>query len=391
MMMKMRKMISMAMIAGSFFLAACSEGGHSGQADGGDSIQLGSMFELTGSAAAYGTSMNNAVKMAVEEINEAGGIDGKDIEIVEYDIQSDESQSAQTTTTLTTQDQVSAIVGPALTGTFQAAIPIAEQHTTPIISPTATDDAVLSQDDGSVYEYAYRACFTNSFQGTALAQFANDHLGAKKAVIFADNSSDYAQGLTDTFKENFDGEIVAVENFTADQTDFSASLTNIAELDFDVLYVPGYYEQGGPIIKQAREMGIDQPILGPDGFGNEIINDLAGMENMTNVFYTSHFAVESDDPQIQEFVQAYNEAFDMEPDMFTGLAYDSVYIVKEAIERAGSTDPTAINEELAKTENFEGVTGTFSFDEGHNPVKSVSIIEIQNGEAKDIHEVNPGE
>ena len=388
--MKIKKIITGGLLAASVFLAACSNGGQE-TAEESDTVKIGSMFELTGSAAGYGTSMNNAVKMAVEEINAEGGIDGKEIEIVEYDIQSDETQSAQSTTTLATSDKVTAIVGPALTGTFQAAIPIANQNEVPIISPTATDDSVLEKEDGSVYEFAYRACFTNSYQGTALAQFANENLEAEKAVIFADNSSDYAQGLTQTFEDTFQGEIVSVQNFTADQTDFSASLTNIEDMDFDVLYVPGYYEQAGPIIKQAREMGITQPILGPDGFGNEIIYDLAGEANMTNVFYTSHFAVESEDPKIQEFVSSYREKFDVEPDMFTGLAYDSVQIVKEAIERAGSTDPVAVNEEIAKTENFEGVTGTFSFDENHNPVKSVSIIEIQDGGPTDIHEVNPGQ
>lgn len=388
--MKIKKIITGGLLAASVFLAACSNGGQE-TAEESDTVKIGSMFELTGSAAGYGTSMNNAVKMAVEEINADGGIDGKEIEIVEYDIQSDETQSAQSTTTLTTSDKVTAIVGPALTGTFQAAIPIANQNEVPIISPTATDDSVLEKEDGSVYEFAYRACFTNSYQGTALAQFANENLEAEKAVIFADNSSDYAQGLTQTFEDTFQGEIVSVQNFTADQTDFSASLTNIEDMDFDVLYVPGYYEQAGPIIKQAREMGITQPILGPDGFGNEIIYDLAGEANMINVFYTSHFAVESEDPKIQEFVSSYREKFDVEPDMFTGLAYDSVQIVKEAVERAGTTDPVAVNEEIAKTENFEGVTGTFSFDENHNPVKSVSIIEIQDGGPTDIHEVNPGQ
>lgn len=388
--MNFKKFAVGTVLAASLFLGACSNGqGGQGGANDGDTIKIGSMFELTGSAAGYGTSMNNAVKMAVDEINEAGGIDGKEIEIVEYDIQSDETQAAQSTTTLATQDQVSTIIGPALTGTFQASIPIANQNQVPIISPTATDDDVLTGNDGSIFEFAYRACFTNSYQGTALAQFANETLDAQRAVIFADNSSDYAQGLTQTFEESFDGEIVAVENFTADQTDFSASLTNIEELDFDVLYVPGYYEQGGPIVKQAREMGIEQPILGPDGFGNEIIYDLAGPENMTNVFYTSHFSVDA--PENQEFVENYQAQFDMEPDMFTGLAYDSVYIVKEAIERAGTTDPVAINEEIANTTDFEGVTGTFSFDENHNPVKSVSIVEVQDGETAETHEVNPNE
>ena len=160
-------------------------------------------------------------------------------------------------------------------------------------------------------------------------------------------------------------------------------------MDFDVLYVPGYYEQAGPIVKQAREMGIDQPILGPDGFGNTKVFELAGTENMNDVYYTSHFVVESDDPAIQEFVANYKEFTGNDPDMFTGLAYDAVMVVKEAIERANSMDKEEINAELEKTENFVGITGTFSFDGKHDPVKTVSIIEVQDGVPINVHEVDP--
>lgn len=358
-------------------------------AENQNTIKIGSMFELTGSAAEYGISMNEAVHMAVDEINTSGGIDGKTIEIVERDIASDEVQAAQATMALATEDNVVAIIGPALTGTLQASIPSANEYQVPIISPSATDDGVLQDDSSKVYPYAYRTSFTNSFQGGALATFANTNLNASKAVIFADNSSDYALGLTDTFKEAFDGDIVAVENFTADQTDFSATLTNIRNFDFDVLYVPGYYEQAGPLIKQARELGITQPILGPDGFGNSKVFELAGTGNMNDIYYTSHFAVESDDPKIQEFVENYENETGKTPDMFTGLAYDAVYLVKKAIERASSIETTDINREIENTKDFEGITGTFSIDEKHDPVKTVSIIEVQEGSPTDIHEVNP--
>lgn len=386
---KMKYLLGMVMV-GLFVIVGCSDNEANGEtAVSEDTIKIGSMFELTGSAAEYGISMNDAVKMAVEEINEAGGINDKEVVIVERDIASDETQAAQAATSLATEDNVSVIIGPALTGTLQAAIPVTNQYEVPIISPSATDDGVLQDANGEVHPFAYRTGFTNSFQGGALAQFANDTLGASKAVVFGDNSSDYAQGLTQTFQDAFEGEIVSIENFTADQTDFSATLTNIKNMDFDVLYVPGYYEQAGPIVKQAREMGIDQPILGPDGFGNTKVIELAGSDNMNDVYYTSHFVVESEDPEIQEFVGNYKEFTGNDPDMFTGLAYDAVMIAKEAIERAGTTDSAAINTELENTENFEGITGTFSFDEKHDPVKTVSIIEIQNAEPAAIHEVDP--
>ena len=387
---RMKRFVSGAMVVVAGLMVACSNGEtEDSTADAENVIRIGSMFELTGAAAEYGISMNDAVKMAVAEINDAGGVDGKTIEIIERDIASDEAQASQAALSLVSDENVSTIIGPALTGTFQAAIPAANQYEVPIISPSATDDGVLQDDNGNVHPFAFRTSFTNSFQGGALAQFANENLGATKAVIFGDNSSDYAQGLTQTFQDAFNGEIVSIENFTADQTDFSATLTNIADMDFDVLYLPGYYEQAGTIVKQAREIGIDQPIVGPDGLGNTRMVDLAGTENMNDVYYTSHFVVESDDPAVQEFVQNYKDFTGNDPDMFTGLAYDAVYITKEAIERAGSTDPVAVNAEIEKTENFAGITGTYSFDEKHDPVKTVSIIKIQKGKPVDIFEVNP--
>ncbi len=384
-----KAIITMFTVVTALLLVGCSNNEANGNADSEDVIRIGSMFELTGSAAEYGISMNDAVKMAVADINEAGGINGKEVQIVERDIASDEAQAAQAAMALATEEDVVAIIGPALTGTLQAAIPSSNEYKVPMISPSATDDGVLQDADGNVHPYVYRTSFTNSFQGGALAQFANESLNASKAIIFGDNSSDYAQGLTATFEAAFDGEIVAIENFTADQTDFSATLTNIRNMDFDVLYVPGYYEQAGPIVKQAREMGIDQPILGPDGFGNTKVFELAGTENMNDVYYTSHFVVESDDPAIQEFVANYKEFTGNDPDMFTGLAYDAVMVVKEAIERANSMDKEEINAELEKTENFFGITGTFSFDGKHDPVKTVSIIEVQDGVPINVHEVDP--
>lgn len=367
-------------------IAGCGNGESSSD---GDTIKIGSMFELTGAAAAYGTSMNNALSMAVAEINEAGGINGQQVKIVEYDTKTDETEATSITTRLGTRDNVTAIIGPATTGSMQAAIPSANAAEVPIMSPTATDDGVLTAADGSVHPYAWRTSFTNSFQGSALAQFANNELDATTAVILSDNSSDYAIGLTQTFEEVFNGDIVASENFSEGETDFNAVLTNIRDLDFDVLYVPGYYEEAGPIIKQAREMGIDQPILGPDGMGNEVLRDLAGAENMNDVYYTSHFVVTSEDPAVQEFVTNYKEEFGVDADMFTGLAYDSVYVIKEAIENAGSADPAAVNEALTNITDFPGITGTFSFDEMHDPVKTVNIIEIQNNEETGVYEVDP--
>lgn len=390
--MKMKKWFFGVMSFSTLFITACSSGrggeeGNSAEED--EAINIGSMFELTGSASAYGNTQANAVQMAADEINEDGGIDGQEINIEEYDTQSDEAEASSVATRLSTRDNAVAMIGPALTGPMQAAIPNADEAQVPLISPSATDDDVLTDEDGGVHPYAYRTGFTNSFQGGALATFANDELDASKAVILGDNSSDYATGLTEEFTEAFDGEIVSVENFSEGQNDFNAELTNIEQTDFDVIFVPGYYEEGGPIINQAREMGIDEPILGPDGFGNDVIYDLASEENMDNIYHTSHFVLTSDDPDTQDFVSNYRENFDTDPDMFAGLAYDTVYLVKQAIEETGSTNSADINAGLEDIEDFAGITGTFSFDEMHDPIKTVSIIEVQEGEEVGTSEVEP--
>ena len=375
--------------ATALFVAGCGAGGAGGSGEESDTIKLGSIFELSGNVSAYGSAEANAVKMAVDEINEAGGIDGKQIELVEYDVKSDEQETASVATKVATEDNVLAIIGPATSGLSKAALPSVTRAGVPLISPSATDDTFTVDDNGDVQPYAFRVAFQDSFQGVSLAQFAQNELDATKAVILGDNSSDYAIGLAENFTKTFDGEIVATENFTNADSDFSAVLTNIKSLDYDVLFVPGYYEQAGLIIKQAREMGIEQPILGPDGFGNTTLIDLAGKENVSDIFYTAHFTTNSEDEKVLDFLANIEEATGSEADMFSALAYDTVYAVKAAIEEAEELTPEAVTKSLENLTDFAGITGTFSFDEFHNPVKSAVIIEVQNGEEVSAVEVAP--
>lgn len=370
----MKKKILMG-LASVFVLAACGNGATTEESD---TIKLGGNFELSGGASAYGTLMDQGIKMAVAEQNAADGLLGKEIEYVSYDNKSEPSESTSVATRLATEDNVVAILGPATTGAANAQSPAVTRAKVPAILPAATGDSV-TMDGDSVLEYVFRVCFQDSFQGKALAEFAQTDLQATKAVILVDNSTDYAIGLSDAFKETFEGEIVAEENFTAGDTDFKAILTNIAKMDYDVIFLPGYYEEGGLIIKQAREMGITQPILGPDGFANSTLVELAGADNVDNVFYASHFTPNSEDPKVQEFLAAFEAEYGKPADSFAALAYDAAQLVFDAIQTADSTDPQAITDALAATEDFEGVTGTFSFDENHNPIKSAFVIELQDG------------
>ncbi|PTQ84981.1 amino acid/amide ABC transporter substrate-binding protein (HAAT family) [Trichococcus patagoniensis] len=370
----MKKKLLMG-LASVFVLAACGNGATTEESD---TIKLGGNFELSGGASAYGTLMDEGIKMAVAEQNAADGLLGKEIEYISYDNKSEPSESTSVATRLATEDNVVAILGPATTGAANAQSPAVTRAKVPAILPAATGDSV-TMDGESVLEYVFRVCFQDSFQGKALAEFAQTDLQATKAVILVDNSTDYAIGLADAFKETFEGEIVAEENFTAGDTDFKAILTNISKLDYDVIFLPGYYEEGGLIIKQAREMGIAQPILGPDGFANSTLVELAGADNVDNVFYASHFTPNSEDPKVQDFLAAFEAEYGKPADSFAALAYDAAQLVFDAIATADSTDPQAITDALAATEDFEGVTGNFSFDENHNPVKSAFVIELQDG------------
>ncbi|MBT2732934.1 ABC transporter substrate-binding protein [Carnobacterium sp. ISL-102] len=381
----MKKRLVMGIAALSLAATACGTGNGSNE----DEIKIGSMFEKTGEVSAYGTAEANAVNLAFKEINESGGILDKKIDLIEYDTKSDNTEAASIATKLATQDEVPVIVGPATTGAVKASTPAVTRAGVTLVTPSGTDDSLTLDESGKVQPNIFRTSFQDSFQGIALAEFAANELGAEKAVIIGDSSSDYALGLTDAFEGTFEGEIIAEENFTADDTDFSAILTRIKDLDFDFIFLPGYYNQAGLIIKQAREMGITQPILGADGFGNQALLELAGVDNVDDVYYSAHYSPNSEDAQVQEFIAAYKAEYDVEPDMFAALAYDTAYLVAQAIEEAGEATPEAITAALEEITEFDGVTGTFSFDENHNPVKSTLVIELQDGVEAGNTEVTP--
>ncbi|XJS10033.1 ABC transporter substrate-binding protein [Aerococcaceae bacterium WGS1372] len=347
-------------------------------------INLGVIYELSGAVAAYGVTQSNAIKMAVEEINEAGGVMGREFNIIEYDTKSDDTEAAMIATRLATQDDIVAMVGPATTSQMQAAIPIANEYQIPLISPSVTNNDITYDDNGEVHPFAYRTSWPNAFQGGGIAKFGYENIGAEKMIVLYDNSSDYGTGLYENFVDGYEGEIVHTETFTPDMNDFSAIVANIAGQDYDAITILSFYQTAGPIIKQAREFGIDAPILGSNGFGNDIIYELASPENMNNIYYASLYPILDDD----EFVIKYREEFGSDPDMFAALAYDTIYIIKQAIEIAESDDPIVVNQALENLDSFSGITGDFIYDENHNPTKNVvSMIEIQNAEETDVHEV----
>ena len=362
-------------------LAGCSAGG----ASNGNTVKLGGNFELTGNVAAYGSAMDNAVKLAVEQ---KGKLLDKELKYVSYDNKSEKTEVASVAKKLASE-KVVGVVGPATTGDAQVSIPIMEQAKIPAVFPATTGDGITLKDaknPESVYDYIFRVCFSDNYQGVVGAGFVSQKFPNAKVAILQDSASDYSKGLSEAFEKTYTdakigGQIVAKETYQSKDTDFQAVLTSLKSKTFDVLYIPGYYEEVGLIIKQARELGITQPIVGGDGLSSEKLVELAGNKaNLTNVFYTAHFSAKSTDADVQAFIKAYKEKYGTTPDSFAALAYDAAELLMKAIETAGSTDAQAIKKALAESKDFDGVTGTFTMGKDHTPVKSAVVIEFQNGE-----------
>lgn len=347
-----------------------------------DTIKIGINMELSGPAASYGEETLKGMEMAIEEINAAGGVNSKKIEIVKYDNKSEAAESTTLATKLMTQDKVLVVLGPATTGAFKAEIPVANQNKVPVITGSATADSV-TVDESGVKEYAFRICFNDSYQGATMAKFASSNLSKTKAVVLKDSSSDYGTGLAESFKTAFTGaggSIVAEEAFVAGDTDFNAVLTKIKPLDFDLLLISGYYDEAGLIIKQARALGIDVPILGGDGFDSPKLVELSGADAANDVYFSTHYSPLDQDQAVQDFIKAFKEKYNADPNAFNALGYDTAKFACDGISRSSALTGEALKEALASTKEFSGVTGSFSVDENHNTVKVLVIVELQGGE-----------
>lgn len=382
--MKKKTILSLiAIIMVMVMLVGCAGGNSNNGGASANEVKIGINYELSGEVASYGQASVDGIMMAFDEINAAGGIDGKKIVPVQMDNKSDPAEATSVATRLMTQEKVVAQLGPATSGDFMATIPVAMGNKVPIISASATaDKGVTVAENGSVNEYVFRLCFNDSFQGVTMANFAYGNLEAKKAVIIKDNSSDYGKGLAENFRKTFEelgGQVVAEEGYVAKDKDFNAILTNIKGKDFDVIFIPGYYQEAGLIIKQARDLGIDAPVLGADGFDSPVLLELAGAEALNNVYYSNHYSSLDEDPLVKDFIAAYKEKKGSEPNAFHALGYDLGKYIADAIDRADSNDTEAIKNALADTKGFVGVTGTFDMGEDHNPIKAAVVIGLENG------------
>lgn len=372
-------------------LAGCS--GAKEGSGGGDTIKIGVNLELSGNVASYGESLDQGINLAVDEINKNGGVKGKKLEIIKVDNKSEAAEATNGAIKLTSQDKVTAIIGAATSGNTVAQAQIANDNKTVLLSPSGTAPNVTVGDNGKLNEYVFRTSFIDPFQGTVAANFAANTLKVKKAAIFADSASDYAKGLAASFKETFEaagGQIVAEEAYMAKDTDFRSTLTLIKSKKPEYVFIPGYYEEVGLIIKQARELGLTVPFMGADGWDSPKLIDLAGTDALNNTYITNHYSSEDPDKKIQEFVKAFKERNEgNSPNAFNALGYDTVYLLADAIKRADSTDSTKIKDALAKTKDIELVTGVVTVDKNHNPIKSATVLEYQDGKQVFNTKVDP--
>ncbi|MGQ9629789.1 MAG: ABC transporter substrate-binding protein [bacterium] len=349
-------------------------------------ILIGGLFPLTGQIATYGQSSKNGMELAIEEINKAGGVLKMNLKGVYFDEESKVEQAPVGAQKLIDQDKVFAIIGDVGSSWSLAAGPIAQQKKVPMISPASTNPDVTTK----VGDYMFRVCFIDPFQGSVVAKFAYDTLGARRAVTFEAVDSDYSIGLAKFFRETFTklgGEIVGQESYTSTDQDFSAQLTKVKEANPDVIFLSNYYADSALIIKQAREnFGITATFTGGDGWDSPEFFRIGG-DAVNGNFFSNHFS--PDDPDAQAFVEAYKAKFGDVPDALAALAYDATRVLADAIKRAGKLDRAAVRDALAKTKDFKGVTGVITLDENRNPVKSAFIIETKEGKKVFKEKVSP--
>ena len=385
----------LSLLAAGMLFAALTGGCGGSDSGGADkTVKVGGLLEMTGGSASFGISSKNGIDLAFKDINAKGGVlGGKKLELVVADTKSEASEATNGMQKLISQDGVAAVIGPNQSSAVIAASAINNGAKVLGITPMGTNpDITVNPADGKTRAYNYRACFIDPFQGTVMASFAYNDLGVRKAAVLVDNTSDYSKGLAKFFTENFankGGSVVIEEAFLQKDTDFKSTLTKIKVANPDFIYIPGYYQEVGLIIKQARELGINVPIAGGDGWDSAKLPEIAGKAALNNTYFSSLYSSDEASEMNKKFVEEYQKEYNTKPDVFAALAYDSALLVAKSIEDAKSAEPAKIAEAMSKISGFKGVSGDVVFDEQHNPIKSAVIIEYVDGAQTFKTKVNP--
>ncbi len=352
-----------------------------------ETIKIGEYASLTGKDATFGQSQDKGIRLALEEINAAGTVLGRKLELIAEDNQTKPGESATAAKKLLSRDKVIALLGEVTSSRSLEVAPIAQGAKIPMISPGATNPAVTEKGD-----YIFRVCFIDPFQGTVMAKFAKDDLKARKVATLTSVSSAYSVGLSKFFKETFiagGGTVVAEQKYSEGDKDFRAQLTAIKAAGVDAIFVPGYYTEAALVARQARGLGITVPLFGGDGWESEKLLEIGG-EALNGCYYSTHFTPENQEPAVAMFVKKFKARWKNEtPDAYAALGYDAVYILVEAIKRAGTTDGPKLRDAIAATKNFSGASGITTLDKDRNASKPATIIGIKGGKLQFIKTVAP--
>ena len=368
--------------------APVSEARPTATASTGGPLLIGFVGALTGAEAHYGAESRNGALLAVEEANAAGGVQGRLLALRAYDSQSRPEEAASAMTRLATQDGVLFVVGENQSTNSLAMAPAATQAQVPMISPSSTNPRVTSEGG----PWVFRVCFTDTFQGRLLARFARETLKADRVATMIDQKSDYSIGLAKVFATKFTalgGTIVAEEYYTRGDTDFRGPLTRVKAVRPQVLFIPGYYSDAGPLARQARELGIQATLLGGDGWDSGGRLAQLGGAAVEGALYSSHFAADNPGSRVQDFLARYKARFGHAPDALGALGYDAARVGIDALRRSGGVGGPMLREQIARTRDFDGITGRITLGPERDAVKPAVMVKLVNGEPRFFAEVSP--
>jgi branched-chain amino acid transport system substrate-binding protein len=369
-------------------LSSCKK--DQGTASSTGKIVIGEYASLTGGTATFGTSSHEGIMLAVEQINKAGGVLGREIDIKTEDDRSDANEAVTAVEKLINRDKVVAMLGEVASTRSLAGGGVCQKAHIPMLSSASTNpDVTWDKTKGQVKDYIFRACFTDDFQGAIDAKFAIGK-GWKRIAVLTDANSDYSKGLAKVFKETFgkSGEMMD-ESFRSGDKDFRSQLTKIAAWNPDAVFVPGYYGDVCLLLPQARnEIGMKVPFFGGDGWDSPETLALGAVAN--GCFYCDHYSPDDPRPEVVEFIKTYRARYNNKtPDAMAVLGYDSMRVMADAITRAGKAEPQAIRDALATTKDFKGVSGSITLDEKHNARKPLVILELKDGKTKLVETIAP--
>ncbi|MGZ5450101.1 MAG: ABC transporter substrate-binding protein [Thermoanaerobaculia bacterium] len=369
--------VSRLLLAGILILLSCRPGREAQTADTTGDIPVGVYGALTGDQAAFGTSTVNGVRLAADEINAAGGVLGRQVRLLVEDDQGRADEAASAVTKLITAHDVVALIGENSSNQSLAAAPIAQANGVPMISPSSTNPAVTEKG-----EFIFRVCFTDPYQGKALAAFVRNELKLDTAAILVDKKNDYSVGLAGVFRKELEGaggKIVAEQSYSGGDTEFRPQLTTIRAASPQALFIPGFYTEVGQIAIQVRDLGMNMPLVGGDGWDSPAVIQIGG-KAVEGSYFSDHYFVGDTRPVVQKFVDEYRRRHGKNPEATAALGYDALHIWADAAKRAGSIDRKAVRDQIAQTKDYEGVAGTITMGPDRNPIKPVAMIKIENGQ-----------